>query len=151
MLSLIKKTVTDAAHTLPFAAQAARDGEASPLLLTASGALVLDKLTGAARTLCVAPDATLLSGSDDGGLRAWNTSSGRLMSQTKAFETDVAGGVGALGSVVDGCVGRGVFIDGWARARARFNHRARHDDHGWSDVCDRGDVRVTEEWTHRRR
>lgn len=90
MLSLIKKTVTDAAHTLPFAAQAARDGEASPLLLTASGALVLDKLTGAARALCVAPDATLLSGSDDGGLRAWNTSSGRLMSQTKAFETDVA-------------------------------------------------------------
>jgi len=90
MLSLIKKTVTDAAHTLPFAAHATRDGDASPHLLTASGALVLDKLTGAARALCVAPDATLLSGSDDGGLRAWNTSSGRLMSQTKAFETDVA-------------------------------------------------------------
>jgi WD40 repeat protein/chromosome segregation ATPase len=91
MLSLIKKTVTDAAHTLPFAAHAARDGEDdAPQTLTASGALVLDKLTGAARALCVAPDATLLSGSDDGGLRAWNTSSGRLMSQTKAFETDVA-------------------------------------------------------------
>ena len=55
-----------------------------------------------------------------------------------------SGGVCALGSVVDGRVGRGVFIDGWARARARFNHRARHDYHGWPDVCDRGAVRVTE-------
>ena len=81
MLSRIKKTIEG-----KVAAHASSTPRESVLkTLASSGALRLDPSTGA--VLALARDAgTLISASTDGGLRAWDTSSGELLSQTKALD-----------------------------------------------------------------
>ena len=89
MLAHIAKTVSDTVQKTARARACER--------LKPSGTLALDKQTGAVRALGVV-DERLLGACDDGGLRAWSTTSGALTSQARAH----AGAVTAMVTSKDG-------------------------------------------------
>ena len=90
MLNLIKKTVTDRVSDAIAHASARRDVTARGVKLSSTGALHLEKTSGAVNALALVmrgtEDPRLVGASSDGALRAWSTNTGALTSRVRAHE-----------------------------------------------------------------